>query len=343
MKTYATINDIAEKAGVGKGTVDRVLHNRGRVSEETKKRVLQAMEELDYKPNTVARMLKNKKIYRIAVIFHNYEAEFWKQVEQGMDEAGSHYATMGIQIDKRILPRVDIEAEAKLIRKVVSEKYDAIALVPYAAGPVAEAVNYAVSKGIPVVHFNNDEKCMRNAYVGQDLYQSGRTAGELMAMIAKPNARYVTMTPVSNVMSKLMRRIDGFQEVLNAKRHDMNCIGTFDLKEDTRVAYELTRELIRERSVDAIYVSNVMVENVADAIVSLNLDHHILLIGNDNTQKIMNHIAGGVIDISIGQEPERQGYIAIEKLCRKLLAGEDIDNDVYTKIEIITKENMQYI
>ena len=38
MDKVVTINDIAKAAGVGKGTVDRVLHNRGRVSEETKKR-----------------------------------------------------------------------------------------------------------------------------------------------------------------------------------------------------------------------------------------------------------------------------------------------------------------
>lgn len=58
----ATIKEIANKVGVSIGTVDRALHNRGRVSEETKAKILTAMKELDYHPNDVAQKLTvNKK------------------------------------------------------------------------------------------------------------------------------------------------------------------------------------------------------------------------------------------------------------------------------------------
>ena len=46
-----TINDVAKAAGVSKGTVDRVIHNRGEVSEKSRKKVLKVIEELGYKPN----------------------------------------------------------------------------------------------------------------------------------------------------------------------------------------------------------------------------------------------------------------------------------------------------
>ena len=49
-----TLNEIAKLANVSVGTVDRVIHNRGRVSEETKKRVQQLIDDLDYKPNVIA-------------------------------------------------------------------------------------------------------------------------------------------------------------------------------------------------------------------------------------------------------------------------------------------------
>ena len=53
----ATIKDIAQKAGVSIGTVDRVLHNRGMVNEQTKQRILAVIKELDYHPNQAAQGL----------------------------------------------------------------------------------------------------------------------------------------------------------------------------------------------------------------------------------------------------------------------------------------------
>ena len=56
-----TINDVAKAAGVSKGTVDRVLHNRGEVSKKSKEKVLRVIEELGYKPNLYASMLASEE------------------------------------------------------------------------------------------------------------------------------------------------------------------------------------------------------------------------------------------------------------------------------------------
>lgn len=62
----ATIRDVASLAGVSVATVSRVLNNNGYVHEDTRKKVVQAINKLDYKPNAVARSLyKNIKIYRV--------------------------------------------------------------------------------------------------------------------------------------------------------------------------------------------------------------------------------------------------------------------------------------
>ena len=57
----ATIKDIAERAGVSRGTVDRVLNGRGEVSRDTKARVLFAVKELDYHPNKAGIALAAQK------------------------------------------------------------------------------------------------------------------------------------------------------------------------------------------------------------------------------------------------------------------------------------------
>lgn len=60
-RSMSTINDVAEASGVTIGTVDRVLHERGEVSEKTREKVLRAVRELGYKPNVYASMLARNK------------------------------------------------------------------------------------------------------------------------------------------------------------------------------------------------------------------------------------------------------------------------------------------
>ena len=56
-RNMATIKDIAARAGVTATTVSRVINNRGYISEETRKKVTQAMQEMNYQPNELARSL----------------------------------------------------------------------------------------------------------------------------------------------------------------------------------------------------------------------------------------------------------------------------------------------
>ena len=64
----ATIYDVAEKAGVSRQTVSRVLNNRQDVSEETRKRVKKVMADLNYQPNAVAQSLSRQKSYLFGVV-----------------------------------------------------------------------------------------------------------------------------------------------------------------------------------------------------------------------------------------------------------------------------------
>ncbi|MBP3226420.1 MAG: LacI family DNA-binding transcriptional regulator, partial [Methanobrevibacter sp.] len=64
----ATIRDVAQKAGVGVATVSRVLSENGYVKEETKQKVMEAIRELNYTPNEIARNLYYKRTGIVAVI-----------------------------------------------------------------------------------------------------------------------------------------------------------------------------------------------------------------------------------------------------------------------------------
>ena len=54
--------------GVSRGTVDRVIHHRGIVAEETRIRIQEVIDEYEFRPNPVGRALSSKKPYKIGVI-----------------------------------------------------------------------------------------------------------------------------------------------------------------------------------------------------------------------------------------------------------------------------------
>ena len=86
------IKDIAQLAGVSVGTVDRVLHNRGRVSDDALKKVLSVLDQIDYKPNLIARTLGANKTYRIAALVPNPDQDpYWASSKSGISQAEAEW------------------------------------------------------------------------------------------------------------------------------------------------------------------------------------------------------------------------------------------------------------
>lgn len=83
-----TLKQIAEIAGVSRGTVDRALHDRGRVSPEVAERVRRIAEELGYHPNAVGQALaRSRKQIKIGIIVQSAETPTMKIVVEGAEQA----------------------------------------------------------------------------------------------------------------------------------------------------------------------------------------------------------------------------------------------------------------
>ena len=82
-----TINEIAERAGVSKATVSRVLNNSKPVSDEVKKRVLEVIEASNFKPNAVARSLSMRKSHLIGIILPDLSNPVFSRIIAGIESA----------------------------------------------------------------------------------------------------------------------------------------------------------------------------------------------------------------------------------------------------------------
>ncbi|WEK53747.1 MAG: LacI family DNA-binding transcriptional regulator [Candidatus Cohnella colombiensis] len=87
----ATIKDVAKLTGVSVATVSRVLHNLTGYSAETRSKVLQAIEELGYRPNAIARGLINKRTQTIGVLFPDVSSSFSSDILNGIEETSHEH------------------------------------------------------------------------------------------------------------------------------------------------------------------------------------------------------------------------------------------------------------
>ena len=94
-----TLQQIADKAGVSRGTVDRALNNRGRINPEVKARIEQIAEELGYQPNRAGKALAMaRRSVKIGVIITSTDTPFMQTVLQGIEEAKREVESLGAEV-----------------------------------------------------------------------------------------------------------------------------------------------------------------------------------------------------------------------------------------------------
>lgn len=117
------IIDIAEMAGVSVGTVDRVIHNRGRVSEENEKKVRAILEKANYQPNLMARSLASKKQYHFLAITPSFKpGEYWEAISEGIDKAASETEFYNVNVTKLFFDQYDNHTFDAIVRTLFDEE-----------------------------------------------------------------------------------------------------------------------------------------------------------------------------------------------------------------------------
>ena len=86
-----TIYDVAREAGVSMATVSRVVNGNKNVKENTRKKVLEVIDRLDYRPNAVARGLASKKTTTVGVVIPNIANSYFATLARGIDDIASMY------------------------------------------------------------------------------------------------------------------------------------------------------------------------------------------------------------------------------------------------------------
>jgi len=125
-KPYITIKDVAKRAGVSISTVSRVLNRRDRVNDETREKVLAAIQEMNFTPNNIAASMVTKKTKMIAIAVPEVINSFYSTVIHGVEEyaKAKGYNTLIFSLTN------DIQQERELCNGVIGKIVDGLITIP---------------------------------------------------------------------------------------------------------------------------------------------------------------------------------------------------------------------
>jgi LacI family transcriptional regulator len=344
-----TIRDIAALAKVSIGTVDRVLHKRGEVNQETHDRVMAYVDELRYRPNLLAKSLALKKSFSIAVLIpdagdSNY---YWKKPLEGFKSASEELNDFNTKIEIFHYDPAEEKTFIRELNRIIALKPNGIVLAPNFHEAALQLMPSCKAAGIPCMFIDNDLEDQGLAYFGQDALQSGIVAAKLMHYGLPENAKVLVLNVAAKkaITPHMTLREQGFVNYFKSNNTTGNYIQTqtvcIDLSNDKEPHYTLKKLLPDDHDISGVFVTNSKVHKVASYLSTYGKGS-LMLIGYDLVDPNMQYLEQGIINFLIGQKPEEQGYKCAMAMFDFLLTGKLIGKINYSPIDIIMKENINY-
>ncbi|SHE42258.1 LacI family DNA-binding transcriptional regulator [Clostridium fallax] len=247
-----TINDIAKMAGVSLATVSRVLNNSGYVKDETRKKVLAVIKELNYTPSAIARSLSKNQTSTIGVIVPDIANPFFGEVIRGISEVADNTNLNIILCDSN----ESIKKELKSIKALREQRIRGLIISPTSADNDvnSEYLKTLNSLGIPVILVDGQLKYSNFSGIFVDNIKGSYDAVE--ALIKEGHKKIAIIT--GRMSSKPAKdRLLGYEKalIMNNIPLDPQYIFYGDYRQES--GYNLTKEILSlKEKPTAIFVSN---------------------------------------------------------------------------------------
>jgi len=182
----ATIYEVSKLAGVSLATVSRVMNDSGRVSEKTRKKVLAAMAELDYQPNTIAQSLASNCSNSVGVLVSELHGPIFgamlSAIESELRGAG--------KFPLFAAGHSDAEREREGIRFLASRNCDALIL--HVEALPSEFFVEQKDSLIPFVLINREDAALQDRCISLDNERGGYLATKSLLEFGHRNIGYVS-------------------------------------------------------------------------------------------------------------------------------------------------------
>lgn len=342
-----TINDVAKMAGVSKGTVDRVLHDRGEVSPKSREKVLKVIEELGYKPNFYASILASQKKHRIVCVIPEFvPGDFWSLTARGVEEAAETSSRFGVTVDIVTYDQYDVESFRQACDRVLDDMPSGVVVAPMFRTETLNFVKKLDASGVPYIYIDSKlEDDSYYAYFGMPMFQSGYLCADIMA----DGRRLEKILVVRIERDKMgysdptVARRTGFMEYMAEHCPGTDIVNVFiDPKNPDDVRRKLDEAFAGPSENMGVVMFNSRIHLVAEYIRERAFKG-VRVVGFDALEKNLDALRSGQVQMLIAQHSDRQAAMAVNALVDNLIHGEPVHKkDNYTQMDILNRYNCDY-
>ncbi|MCS4229421.1 LacI family transcriptional regulator [Stenotrophomonas maltophilia] len=327
---------VAELAGVSESTVDRVLNERGSVSDSMRLRVIAAARQLELR-----RVLPSVHhgVLHIDVVMSNVNTPHYQRLEAALM---SQVQMLGTRVS---LHRMfwDEKDEAALIRFLEHPPHPRAGLLAFVRDvpPIRLALRHVQAQGIPVVTVTSDvTQIAPHPYAGIDNFKAGRAAGYLVGRFThRPGS--VLLYVASTDFGDHRERVAGFRKVIHERFPHLDVREPVAHHDQPDMAHASLDELLRQRDdVVAIYDTGSAAAGIAKALRRRAPTPMPVWITHEATREHAELMARGKIAAVIDQDPEAQAIQALQYILHQRGELDSPPPAGPTRFRIITPEDV---
>lgn len=333
-----TLAALAQRAGVGLATVDRVLNERGGVSPETTRKILQAARDAG-----LNRILpeEHRQPWQIEVVLSGNDSFFFRQLASDFATVATGLGYRRLTLHRTFIPEDRPDRLAAHIIKC-SKQRDGMIVFAHEHPAIFEALALCKARKVPVITLVTDlPGAERLCHVGINQLQAGRTAGLMMGRMLHQGGDVIMVSGRFDY-SAHRQRIEGFRDVLQQQFPHIRLREVLAGKEqrDT-ISKLLEKQLAQSCAIGGLYNTGLGNTQISEALARHRILQRCIYITHELYATTRDLLAKGALSLTLDQNTRRHAQLSVELLLRHLDGGESPQTYADGKVEFMlyTEEN----
>ncbi len=333
MNKAITINEVAVRAGVSVSTVSKALSGKGRMSDETRVRIIETAKQMGYMPNRAAQALSRKTV-TIAALLPNSPKQVQSLLLRGLEDAFTDYTAFNIKY--RIIDYTE-EPDQRAIRECIASLAGQVdALIFQGDDSLADAVS-KYHGTIPVVTLvTGGERFHAVTSVLIDAECVGRLAAQFLAICGAKHTVVMAGREGTTIHAK---NIAGYNE--SAAKYGMRVEKIYYTEDIWERAYRYTAEAVeRCEDLDGIFVSSYLAPSVCNCLKDKGLGGKVKVVGVDLYDEIEACLKDGSLLATVYQNQYLQARDAVDTVMNCISTGVEELPPSRIKPELVMVSNL---